>query len=210
MLNRSFARRVGKSLSQTQRDLLEHKLPSFLLDINKFDFTKHKQVNLEIGLGMGEHFVNQLQQQSNSFFIGCEPYINGIANILKLTSEESNFALWPDDVDIILEQFPLNSIDKIYILFPDPWPKTKHLKRRLINPKRLAMIHKILKNTGELYFATDIYDYAKQVINHIDGLFNLTKKCEFIPHDGYLKTKFHQKAEAKGIKPKFYNFVKIC
>lgn len=207
---RSFSRRIGKSLSNLQQSLIAEELPKFLLD-DKNPLSRSSDYNsviIEVGIGMAEHFTNQVAQNPDSLFIGIEPYLNGIANCLKLTKELDikNFALWPDDADMVLSNFHESSIQKFYLLFPDPWPKTKQKKRRFASHDRLNLIHKLLAKDGYFIFASDISDYASEV----EDLCNEIgfKKISDSPHLGYLKTKFHAKAELAGRNPIFMTFQK--
>ena len=120
-LNKSFSRRIGKTLSTLQTNAIENLLPNLLLDPTNLPKTS---ITAEIGIGMGEHFINMAQNNQNALHIGFEPYLNGIANALLLADKEniSNIRLWPDDVDLIFTKLPDNSISKLYVLFPDPWP----------------------------------------------------------------------------------------
>lgn len=205
-LNQSFSRRIGKSLSGTQKGFLDQMLPKFLVDNSKID----GEVYLEIGFGMGEHFIHQARMNPQSYFIGSEPYLNGVANVLKAASLYGidNFGLWPDDVDLLLENLPDHSLNGIYILFPDPWPKRKQNKKRILNNERLDIFKMKLKPGAFINFASDIYQYIEGVQKTIASRqdFKEVERDEFLPFVGYTETKYHKKALEKGIKPKFLSF----
>lgn len=217
MLNRSFSRRIGKSLSDLQKQLLDNMLPQHLFTIEKlneklkiFAHDRTDQANnklfLEIGFGMGEHFVHQAKLNPDSIFIGAEVYLNGVANVLKLASQNniSNFLLWPDDLDLILNEMPECSLSGIYILFPDPWPKRKQHKKRILNKKRLEILRSKLAIGGLINFASDIDDYfdkTKELIEQ-DGNFEVINS-NFTPHDTYIMTKYHHKALSEGRNARF-------
>ncbi|MCC2646918.1 MAG: hemK [Rickettsiaceae bacterium] len=213
-LNRSFSRRIGKHLSKLQQNLLDETLPNFKIDAgNPLSYAKSfNKIFLEIGFGMGEHLINQANLNKDAHYIGCEPYMNGVANLLKLAASEgvNNFSVWPDDVDIVLSAIPNNSLDGVYILFPDPWPKNRQQKRRLANPIRMKMIREKLKPNGIVYFASDIYDYVDQLKKFMtnDFGFEFITQDEFSPHLGYIQTKYHSKAKENAIKPRFIQFMK--
>jgi len=117
---------------------------------------------LEIGFGGGEHLVAQAGAHSGARFIGAEPFLNGVASCLRHIEDSGiqNLRLHMGDARDILARLPDASLDLIYILFPDPWPKTRHHKRRLIQPDFIAELARVLKPGGEVRFATDWADYA--------------------------------------------------
>lgn len=195
-LNRSFARRIGKSLSTLQKDLLKSYLPKYLFS-NDVLLNQSKDIFLEIGFGMGEHFISQAKENPESLFIGAEVYLNGVANVLKLAKEKevSNFLLWPNDIDLMLLNLPNDIIKGIYILFPDPWPKRNQRKRRIFNKERLEILRNKLQVDGFLVFASDIEDYfesSKRLI--CEDNFRLLDERYITPHHGYIATKYHMKA----------------
>lgn len=210
-LNKSFARRIGKSLSQVQQSLLSNELPKYLFD--PLVLPSSKQYIAEIGIGMGDHFVARAAQNSGAIHIGFEPYLNGVANSLKLSNEQNitNILLWPDDMDLVFDKLPDDSLDEIYILFPDPWPKLRHHKRRIINTTRLKLFARKLKPQGLLHFASDIdhyFDSAHSQINDSE-YFEEVSASEEMPK-GYIKTRYHMKAEEELRRPRFLRAKKSC
>lgn len=161
----------------------------------------------EIGIGMGEHFINQAKNNPDILHIGFEPYLNGIANALIISKEENvpNICLWPDDMDLVFDKLPDNCLEIIYVLFPDPWPKNAQKKRRIICPERLELFSAKLKQKGMLYFASDIEDYADQVENLLEesSFFELVPNPENNPHPGYIQTKYHSKGILEGRRARF-------
>ncbi len=201
-LNRTFARRIGKTLSDLNKSVLENDLPKVIYSLKKLEATKYEKVFFEIGYGMGEHFINQLKSNPDHLYVGAEVYLNGVANVLKKLKDYDgdNYMLWPDDLDAMLEQMPDKSLDGIYVLFPDPWHKRKYLKKRLFNVERLALFKQKLKNGGFISFASDIDDYfdsAKSILES-DEEFKITGDDFLIPHVGYIQTKYHTKAIREG------------
>ncbi|MGL4226689.1 MAG: bifunctional peptide chain release factor N(5)-glutamine methyltransferase PrmC/tRNA (guanosine(46)-N7)-methyltransferase TrmB, partial [Rickettsia sp.] len=197
-LTRSYARRIGKSLSGLQQNLLDNELPKYLFSKEKLIDEKRK-IFLEIGFGMGEHFINQAKLNPDTLLIGVEVYLNGVANALKLAAEHNitNFLLFPNNLDFILNDLSNNSLDGIYILFPDPWIKNKQKKKRIFNKERLKILQDKLKDNGNLVFASDIENYFYEVIELIEqnGNFKIMHKDDYLkPHDNYVITKYHQKA----------------
>jgi len=197
-LNQTFARRIGKTLSDLKQNLLAEELPKHLYRLELLKASEYDKVFLEIGFGMGEHLACQIRSNPNALYIGVEVYINGVANLLKQTKSLgcSNFMIWPDDLDLILHQMPPASLDGIYILFPDPWHKRRHLKKRLFNQSRLDSFKDKLKNDGFVIFASDIKDYFAAVHKLLDTDHNFTIEGNnfSIPHSGYIQTKYHSKA----------------
>jgi release factor glutamine methyltransferase len=208
---KTFSRRSGKTLTNLSKKTLEEFLPIYQYDFAKFNNSTYKKTFLEIGFGMGEHFTSQVVNNQDSLLIGAEVFINGVARTIKnlKSLEVTNFLIWPDDVDILFEQLPDNSLDGIYILFPDPWPKRRNLKKRLVNPHRLEMMKKKLKNNGFISFASDIADYFQAVVTLFaaDPNFIFRSKDFSIPHQGYVKTKYHLKAEKEGRQAQFLTVI---
>ena len=203
--NKTFARRIAKSLTNSNKRALADILPSRnstqIVHLDNYD-----KKYLEIGFGMGEHFVNMVKNDPTSLYIGAEVFINGVANVLKqLTHENTNYLIWPDDVDLLIEQIPPQSLDGIYILFPDPWHKRRYLKKRLLNKARLTTFKSKIKNGGFISFASDIEDYFSNVkyLLQEDEKLKIEDKDHCIPHAGYIPTKYHLKAIKEGRKPQF-------
>ncbi|MDX1924050.1 MAG: hypothetical protein SFT91_02325 [Rickettsiaceae bacterium] len=210
---KSFARRIGKSLSRYKKNLLDNLLPYYL--IAKEDPLKKApgqgKIILEIGIGMSEHFAHQAKINPNHYFIGAEPYLNGIASCLDLAQkyELHNIGLWPDSVDEIITHIKPNSLDIVYLLFPDPWLKNKQKKRRFASIARLIKIKNLLRPGGNLIFASDIEEYATDITKKAleAGFENITKN-ETAVHEGYITTKFHAKGMREGRDAFFLTFQK--
>jgi tRNA (guanine-N7-)-methyltransferase len=171
---RSFGRRRGRKLSARQTDLLANVGPDVRPDISSpppaiaaalFDVPV-SQVWLEIGFGGGEHLVWQAQDHPDVGIIGCEPFEEGVVKVLALIEEQGlgNIRVHPDDVRPLLRWLPERSLDRAFVLFPDPWPKARHRKRRLVATPLLDQIARVLKAGAELRLATDIGDYARTML----------------------------------------------
>lgn len=136
---------------------------------------------LEIGFGGGEHLVAQAQAHPEARFIGVEPFLNGVASCLRHIEETGvqNVRLHMGDARDVLARLPGASLDLCYILFPDPWPKLRHHKRRLIQPEFLDALARTLKPGGEARFATDWADYASWTLERFgrDARFAWTAEC---------------------------------
>ena len=206
-LNRSYARRIGKSLSGVQQNLLDNELPKYLFSKEKLANEK-REIYLEIGFGMGEHFINQAKMNPEALFIGVEVYLNGVANVLKLAHKQNikNFLLFPNNLDFVLHDLPDNSLDGIYILFPDPWIKNRQKKKRILGKERLKILQPKLKDKGILIFASDIENYFDEAVELIkqNSDFQILNEGDYLtPHENYITTKYHQKAINEGRTAKF-------
>ncbi len=171
---RSFGRRRGRKLSTRQSRLLADIGPDVRPDLSvpppetaaALFAVPVSEVWLEIGFGGGEHLVWQAQQRSDVGIIGCEPFEEGVVKVLALIEKEGirNIQVHPDDVRPLLRWLPERSLDRAFVLFPDPWPKTRHRKRRLVATPLLDQLARALKPGAELRLATDIGDYARTML----------------------------------------------
>ncbi len=121
---------------------------------------------LEIGFGGGEHLAWQAERHPDVGFIGAEPYINGVAALLAAVDQAElvNVRIVADDIRPVLDRMAVGMLDRIFILFPDPWPKTRHLKRRLVDAGLIAKLADLLADGAELRLATDDMSYARQML----------------------------------------------
>lgn len=206
-LNRTFARRIGKKLSNLKKSLLEEDLPKYEFDPIKLNQTKFEKIFLEVGFGMGEHFIHQIKTNPNNLYIGVEVYLNGVANVLKYVKEHNvdNCLIWADDFDLISKKLPVNLLDGIYILFPDPWHKKRYMKKRIFEKNRISLIKEKLKNGGFISFASDIDDYfeSAKILLESDQSLNILNNNYNIPHENYIETKYHKKAITENRNPQF-------
>jgi tRNA (guanine-N7-)-methyltransferase len=163
---RTFGRLKSRSLKPRQARLMDELLPKLALPTTPFAplelMPSAREVWLEAGFGAGEHLVGQAAAHPDTLFLGAEPFVNGLGACLAHIddSQAPNVRLQPGDVRPLMALLPGASIDRIYILFPDPWPKTRHKKRRLIQPDFIAEAGRLLKPGARLRFATDWADYA--------------------------------------------------
>jgi tRNA (guanine-N7-)-methyltransferase len=214
--DRFHGRRRGRSLTAEQKKLLQELLPRILLtsqeesiDLKNIFRTKDnhpfKNYALEIGFGSGEHLAEQASLNLDVGFLGVEVFVNGVASFLQKVEEKGlhNVRVYSDDVRKILKSFKPQTFEKIFILFPDPWPKARHHKRRLISSSFVDSIEKILTSQGILKFASDDENYVKEVL-HIFSLqssfepsFKTLDECIQRPPSWSL-TRYEQKALQKG------------
>lgn len=162
---RSYGRRRGRKPSARQTALLHDDLPRLAFD-PATPPTGFRQTWLEIGFGGGEHLLWQARHNPDIALIGCEPFEDGVIKVLTaITSEDlKNIRVHMGDAREILRSIAPNSIDRAFILFPDPWPKRKHRKRRLVNKSLLALLATAMRPGAELRIGTDIGDYARTML----------------------------------------------
>lgn len=170
---RTFGRTGGRQMSPRQQSLIETRLAHWRLPEPagagldpRAAFASPRAVWLEIGFGGGEHLVAQAASHPDTAFIGCEPFVEGVAKALAGIEDHglTNVRLWPDDARKLVEAFPDGSIERVFILFPDPWPKRRQQKRRLVQPDFVAALHRIVAPGGQVRFATDVASYADEAL----------------------------------------------
>ncbi|MGE5501504.1 MAG: tRNA (guanosine(46)-N7)-methyltransferase TrmB [Ignavibacteriales bacterium] len=160
---RSFGRIKSRPIKPRQAALLETLLPKIAFDPAE---PLAAETWLEIGFGGGEHMAEQAARDPAVRVIGAEPFLNGVASALRHIDERglSNLRLHQGDAREVLGALPDASLSRIFILFPDPWPKARHHKRRLVQPDTVAELARVLKPAGRLRFATDWADYANRAL----------------------------------------------
>lgn len=164
-----------------------------------------ERLALEIGYGGGEHLARQARQNPQTGFIGCEVFSGGIAKLLQHIDEQDlrNVRLFTDDALKLLLKLPPASIDEAFLLYPDPWPKTRHHKRRFISPVTLGELARVLKPGALFRFASDIEDYANWALAHVlrspDFVFVPEGPGSWLqPFPGWEPTRYEQKARREG------------
>ncbi|MGD9829059.1 MAG: tRNA (guanosine(46)-N(7))-methyltransferase TrmB [Hyphomicrobiaceae bacterium] len=172
---RSFGRRRGRKPSTRQAQLLAERLPELSIPLTReaprplarlFEHGAVADVWLEIGFGGGEHLVHQARSHADVGLIGSEPFEDGVIKVLSDVEAHgiTNIRLHADDARPLLRWLPEGSLGRVFILFPDPWPKRRHAKRRLVAPATLALIVRAVRIGGELRVATDIGAYARSTL----------------------------------------------
>ena len=208
-----FGRRKGHKLRAHQADLIENLLPRLALDIagppvtdlsGLFDRPVN-DVRLEIGFGGGEHLIAEASVFPNTGFIGCEPYVNGMAKILTLieAGNISNVRLFAGDAAELLAWLPARSLARIDLIHPDPWPKRRHWKRRFVQDTTIAAMARVLKPNGEFRFVSDIDDYCAWTLWHFARSPSFAWTAERAPDwrepwAGYTMTRYGRKATREG------------
>ncbi len=218
-----FGRRKTKPLKHAQTKLFEKLLPRLKLDLSEpapenlqelFNCNVNRII-LEIGFGGGEHLVQRCGEQGETGFIGCEPFINGMGKALSAIDKNkvANIRLFDEDATWLLDWLPADSIDIIYLLYPDPWPKKRHWKRRFVNSDNLERFARVLKSDGEFRFASDIAHYVNWALNHIhhNNAFvwpARNSKHWITPWSGWKSTRYEKKAIREGRDPAYLTFVR--
>lgn len=214
-----YGRRKGPKLSAHQTHLRETLLPQLSVrlqpntDPRSYFSAVVDDVWLEVGFGAGEHLLWQAGQHPNIGLIGAEPYESGVAKLLsRIPDGMSNIRLHEGDARDIIEALPDASIGRFFILFPDPWPKTRHHKRRFIQTEMLDQLARILKPGAELRFATDDKSYLPWALERLMAHPKFTWTAECVSDWNSRPANWPQtRYEAKAIKgpPTFLRFVRL-
>lgn len=223
---RNFYGRIkGKTLRPTQKTHLQQDLDALRLHgVSEAENPTRKPVDpaaffgdsrplwLEIGFGGGEHLVHQCTQNPRTGFIGCEPFINGVAMLLgKLRRHQvTNLRLHPWDVRELFDVLPDACIDRAFLLYPDPWPKARHHRRRFVTPDHLDPLARVLRPGAIFRVATDIPDYVRQTLEEVPpagfDCLSPTPEDWSIPWDDWYSTRYEQKALREGRSPHYLTF----
>ncbi|MBR0850440.1 tRNA (guanosine(46)-N7)-methyltransferase TrmB [Bradyrhizobium diazoefficiens] len=219
-----FGRRKGHKLRQHQAGLIDQLLPHLALDIDReapanaceiFD-PAAEDLRLEIGFGGGEHLAAEAQGFPATGFIGCEPYVNGMAKILAQIEAGNigNIRLFAGDAAELLAWLPKASLSRIDLIHPDPWPKRRHWKRRFVQDRTIAAMARVLKAGGEFRFVCDIDDYCAWTLSHLarspDFQWLAQRADDFrLPWDGYTMTRYGRKAAREGRKAAYLRFRRL-
>ncbi len=173
---RSFGRIKSRTLKPRQAALMETLLPRIAVPDAKLGpiepsalMPRAKEIWFEIGFGGGEHLAEQAARHPDVLIIGCEPFLNGVASALRHVDERGleNVRIHAGDAREILAAMPDASIDRVFILFPDPWPKMRHHKRRFVQAETAADLARVLKPGGRLRFVTDWKAYAAWALERL-------------------------------------------
>jgi tRNA (guanine-N7-)-methyltransferase len=174
-----YGRRKGHRLRPGRQRLLDQALPELQVDLPESGpldpaslFARRpERLWLEIGFGGGEHLAAQAAAHPEVGLIGCEPFVSGVARLLSLIQAQglTNVRLFTDDARLLMQALPGGCLERIFVLFPDPWPKTRHHKRRIVNPASAAEFARLLQPGGEVRLATDDMSYARAMLLALRG-----------------------------------------
>ncbi|MCD6036026.1 MAG: trmB [Rickettsiales bacterium] len=239
---KSFARRKGRGFSARQEVLMESLWPDVVIapipeglklqgvkdgDTEKdapcfkkpSSFFPHNpdKIWLEIGFGGGEHLAGLAERDRSIGFIGCEPYVLGAAVLLEHIEEKrlENVRIWSDDARFLIEKLPNASLDRAFILFPDPWRKTRHYKRRIVSDATLSMLARVLREGAELRLATDHADYADWMREHLERHPDFSwvpgeEGGSTTPPPDWVVTRYQEKAALEGRESVFFRVVRVA
>ncbi len=216
-----YGRRHGRPVRAQAADAVERWAPRLMLDLQKpapenlkelFD-QPVRHIRLEIGFGGGEHILAEARRETDVGFIGVEPFINGMSKLLQAVNAEpiGNLRLYNDDATQLLDWLPAGSISEIDLLYPDPWPKKKHWKRRFVSQVNLERFARVMQNGGAFRFASDIEHYVNWTLLHTQAhsAFDwIAKDADSWrrPYDGWTSTRYEQKALREGRTPAYLTF----
>ena len=211
-----FGRRSGKKLHGGQQAIFDATLPALEIQLEgrldpRYLFPEADKLIIEIGYGGGEHLALEAGRNPDTGYIGCEVFTGGIGKMVQTIAAQDlrNVRLFTDDALKLLVQLPAASIDEIYLLYPDPWPKTRHHKRRFVSPTTLAELARVIRPGGPVHVATDIEDYANWTLAHIvrtpEFRFDAGEPGSWHkPYPGWEPTRYEQKARREGRLVSFY------
>jgi tRNA (guanine-N7-)-methyltransferase len=215
---RTYVKRSSRVPSLAQKDLLNEHLQNYEITFEnlsaKLSKLSAKKINFEIGFGSGEHILMQALARPDEVFIGCEPFLPGVIKLLRniVNQKIDNILIFNDDALDLLEKFPDDFLSELFVLFPDPWPKTKHHKRRIISIENLELFKQKLKTKGKILVATDHEDYASVIIARLMKISDLHWDIKSV-RDWYkapklwTETKYFSKAAREGRRHYFFHFV---
>jgi tRNA (guanine-N7-)-methyltransferase len=219
-----YGRRHGKKLKASQRRLLVELLPRLrIVGIVPEEnparrqlapealFPDGRPIWLEVGFGGGEHLVHQAQANPGVGLIGCEPFVNGVAKTLAAVERAgvANVRLHPGDARDLIELLPQGVLGRVFLLYPDPWPKARHARRRFASRENLAALAPAMAPGAELRLATDIADYAEHALAEAaesPGWRVVGDSSE--PWEGWPGTRYEAKAIGAGRRPRYLTLLR--
>jgi tRNA (guanine-N7-)-methyltransferase len=218
-LNRLYGRASGHKLRAAQQELVDTLLPKIAVSADgeissRALFGDNRPLHLEIGFGSGEHLAMRAEMLPDHGFIGAEPFLNGVATALAHIRDMhlANVRLWRGDALEVLQRVPDGGLSFLYLLHPDPWPKARHAKRRMVNDGPVDLFAAKLKNGGEFRLATDDPTYlswALMVMQRHRHQFEwlAERPKDFLePSGGWIETRYGAKARREGRRPYYLRY----
>ncbi|CCV03241.1 tRNA (guanine-N(7)-)-methyltransferase [Mesorhizobium metallidurans STM 2683] len=218
-----FGRRRGKTIRPQQQAALETGFRTYRLeltaappaDLRSLFVADVGAIHLEIGFGGGEHLLHRATAAPATGFIGVEPFVNGMAKMMMAVRERplANLRVYDDDATRLLDWLPQASLDGIDLLYPDPWPKKKHWKRRFVSPLNLDRFARVLQPGGKFRFASDIDSYVNWTLlncrAHNAFAWQAGEAVDWHrPYEGWPGTRYEAKAIRERRRPAYLTFVR--
>lgn len=204
-----YGRRVGHALRPRQTALMAELLPRLRVDLaESLAGTRERRI-LEVGFGGGEHLAHLAHLHPDISFLGAEPFVNGVAKLLTLVEAKAlaNVRIHDGDGRDLLEALPTAAFDCVYLLYPDPWPKARHNRRRFVNAETLGQIHRVLRPAGLFRFASDITDYVAWTREHVAGHGGFREEGDgATPFPDWIETRYEAKARREGRASAYLSF----
>ena len=199
-----YGRMKARELTDRQKELYDTLFNEVsITSINDIDASQYTGIFLEIGFGGGEHIAKMALMNPDKLFIGCEPFINGVASLLTKIEDYNikNIRIFKDDAKKLIREIPSNFLDGAFLLFPDPWPKRRHFPRRFVQIQTINEIYRVLKGGANWKVATDHPEYGKWILKMFDSgpfcnMFSRTifNKATRPSEESWPKTRYEQKA----------------
>jgi tRNA (guanine-N7-)-methyltransferase len=218
-LNRLYGRSSGHKLRKSQHELVDTLLPQIAVPAEEEItsgrlFGDDRPLHFEIGFGSGEHLVDRADMLPDHGFVGAEPFLNGVAAALAHIRDKDlgNVRLWRGDALDVLQRVPDGTLSFVYLLHPDPWPKPRHAKRRMVNDRPVDLFAAKLKKGGEFRLATDDPTYLTWSMmvmqRHADQFEWLAERPQdfFEPSGGWIETRYGAKSRREGRRPYYLRY----
>ena len=215
---RSFGRLKSRPIKPRQAALVETRLPGLRIPSGPVDpralMPQAREFWLEIGFGGGEHMAAQAAHAADVLILGAEPFLNGVASAVRYIDEQdlTNVRLHDGDVRELIARLPDACLDRVFILFPDPWPKTRQQKRRLVQPALVSELARVLRPGGHLRFASDVASYVDSALERFVGnpafVWRAERADEWrLPPADHITTRYEEKRLGDCI-PVFLDFLR--
>jgi tRNA (guanine-N7-)-methyltransferase len=221
-LNRLYGRSTGHKLRKSQQELVDTLLPQIAVpETGEISaprlFGDDRPLHFEIGFGSGEHLASRADMLPGHGFIGAEPFLNGVATALGHVRDQhlANVRLWRGDALEVLQRIPDDALSFLYLLHPDPWPKARHAKRRMVNDRPVDLFVAKLKAGGEFRLATDDPTYltwALMIMQRHTHQFEWLAETpgDFLdPPGGWIETRYGAKSRREGRRPYYLRYRRI-
>ncbi len=217
---RTFGRRQGRPIKDAKQHLMEEFLPTVSIELPENSclvnpdiyFNRKASIWFEVGFGGGEHLAHLAEHHPHINFIGCEPFMNGVASLVNHLNERklTNVQIFQGNAIDLLKSFGLETLERFYLMFADPWPKKRHHKRRFIQPDILNIVIPKIAIGAEFRLATDHESYQTWMLQHLRNRSELAEVlCTFEKPSDWPNTRYEAKAIEEGRKPMYMIYKRI-